>query len=165
VPLENRMGEEGAGFRDTMNVLNASRISIAAQCVGIAQAAFEAAISYARKREAFGKRLADFQGNQWTIADMATSIEAARLLVRQAASLKDQGRPYAKEASMAKLFASRAAVESADKALQIHGGAGYFAPATVERLYREAKVTEIYEGATEIQRLIIARDVLGAAPA
>jgi butyryl-CoA dehydrogenase len=162
VPQENRLGDEGVGFKETMEVLNSSRISIAAQCVGIAQAAYEAAVSYAKQREAFGQRLADFQAIQWMIADMATSIDAARLLVYRAATLRDKGQPFVTEASMAKLFASRVAVECSDKAVQIHGGAGYFAPMPAERYYREAKVTEIYEGTSEIQRLIIARNILQA---
>ena len=157
---ENRLGEEGAGFRYTMEVLDTSRISIAAQCVGIAQAAYEAAVSYAKKREAFGQHLSDFQGIQWMIADMATSIEAARLLVYHAATLCDRGLPYVTEASMAKLYGSKVAVECADRAVQVHGGTGYFAPTPVERYYRDAKVTEIYEGTSEIQRLIIARNIL-----
>ena len=160
VSMENRLGEEGTGFRQAMEVLNASRINIAAQCVGIAQAAYEAAVSYAGQREVFGQHLSGFQAIQWMIADMATGIDAARLLVHKAASLRDAGKPFVTEASMAKLFASRVAVEAADKALQIHGGTGYFAPTPVERYYREAKVTEIYEGSSEIQRLIIARNVL-----
>ncbi len=162
VPQEDRLGPEGEGFREAMQVLNTSRISIAAQCVGIAQAAYEAAVRYVQQREAFGQRLADFQGIQWLLADMATDIAAARLLAYQAATLKDRGLPFVTEASMAKLFASRVAVESADRALQVHGGAGYFAPTPVERLYRDAKVTEIYEGTSEVQRLIIARSILQA---
>ena len=160
VPEENRMGAEGEGFRETMQVLNASRISIAAQCVGIAQAAFESAVTYAKQREIFGQHVADFQGIQWMIADMATQVDAARLLTMHSATLRDAGRPFIKEASMAKLFASRAAVEVADRAVQIHGGIGYLAPTTAERLYRDAKVTEIYEGTSEVQRLIIARQIL-----
>ena len=160
VPAENRLGEEGEGFGLTMEVLNSSRIAIGAQCVGLAQAAYEAAVGYAKQREAFGKQLSDFQAVQWMIADMATSIEAARLLVYQAATLKDRGLPYVKEASMAKLYASRVAVETSDKAVQVHGGTGYFAPTPVERLYRDSRVTEIYEGTSEIQRMIIARDIL-----
>ena len=160
VPEENRLGDEGNGFRQAMEVLSSSRISIAAQCVGIAQAAYEAAVSYAKQREAFGQRIADFQAIQWMIVDMATNIDAARLLVMRAATLRDRGLPFVTEASMAKLFASRVAVESADKALQVHGGTGYFAPTPVERYYRDAKVTEIYEGSSEIQRLIIARNIL-----
>ena len=160
VPQENRLGDEGDGFRETMQLLNASRISIAAQCVGIARAAYEASVRYARQREAFGQRLAEFQAIQWKIADMATGIDAGRLLVQRAATLRDQGLPFATEASMAKLFASEVAVDSADKAVQIHGGTGYFAPTPVERYFRDAKVTEIYEGTSEIQRLIIARNIL-----
>ena len=157
---ENRMGAEGEGFRETMHVLNSSRISIAAQCVGIAQAAYEAAVSHVRQREAFGQKLAELQAIQWMIADMATQIDAARLLVMRVASLRDEGLPIVKEASMAKLFASRVAVEAADKSVQIHGGAGYLAPTPAERYYRDAKVTEIYEGTSEIQRLVIARSIL-----
>ena len=160
VPEENRLGEEGNGFGECMQVLNASRISIAAQCVGIAQAAYEASVSYAKQREAFGQHLSDFQGIQWMIADMATDMEAARLLTHRAATLKDRALPFVTEASMAKLFASRVATDSADKAIQIHGGSGYFAPAPVERYFRDARVTEIYEGTSEIQRLIIARNIL-----
>ncbi len=160
VPQENRLGGEGTGFRQAMEVLISSRISIAAQCVGIAQAAYEAAVSSAKQREAFGQRIADFQAIQWMIVDMATSIDAARLLVMRAATLRDGDLPFVTEASMAKLFASRVAVESADKAMQVHGGTGYFSPTPVERYYRDAKVTEIYEGSSEIQRLIIARNIL-----
>ena len=162
VPQENRLGEEGEGFRATIQVLEASRISIAAQCVGIAQAAYEASVHYAKQREAFGQRIADFQAIQWMIADMATNIEAARGLVYRAATLRDTGKPFATAASMAKLFASRVAVEASDKAVQIHGGTGYFAPTPVERNYRDARVTEIYEGTSEVQRLVIARDLLDA---
>ena len=161
VPEENRLGEEGEGFGQTMEILNSSRIGIGAQCVGLAQAAYEASVQYAQQREAFGKTLADMQAIQWKIADMATNIDAARLLVHRAATLRDAGLPFVTEASMAKLFASRVAVESADQAVQIHGGTGYFAPTTVERLFRDAKVTEIYEGTSEVQRMIIARNVLG----
>ena len=164
VPEENRLGEEGSGFREAMDVLNASRIGIAAQCVGIAQAAYDAALDYARQRKAFGQRLSEFQGLQWMLVDMATSIDAARLLTLRAATLWDRGRPSATEASMAKLYASRVAVENSNKAVQIHGGAGYFAPANVERYYRDAKVTEIYEGTSEMQRLIIARNLIPTDP-
>ena len=162
VPQENRLGEEGDGFRQTMEVLNGSRIIIGAQSVGLAQAAFEASVRYARQREAFGKHLSDFQAIQWVIAEMATNIEAARLLVYGAATLKDKGLPYITEASMAKLFASRVAVETADKAVQIHGGTGYFAPTPVERIFRDVKVTEIYEGTSEVQKMIIAKNILQA---
>ncbi len=160
VPTTNRLGEEYEGFKATMQVLNASRIGIAAQAVGVGQAACEQAVEYAKRREAFGKPISELQGIQWMIADMVTEVEAARLLVMQAATLLDAGRPFVKEASMAKLFASRVAVETADKAVQIHGGVGYFSPSPVERLYRDAKITEIYEGTSEIQRMIISRSVL-----
>ena len=160
VPEENRLGAEGEGFRETMQVLNASRIGIAAQAVGIAQAAYESAVGYAKQRKAFGQPIAEFQGIQWMIAEMATNIDAARLLVHRAATLRDKGLPFVTEASMAKLFASKVAVDSADKAVQIHGGAGYFAPTPAERYFRDAKVTEIYEGTSEVQRLIIARNIL-----
>ena len=161
IPEENRLGGEGAGWAQTMDVLNASRVGIAAQCVGLAQAAYESALQYAGRREAFGRQLSRFQSVQWTLADMATEIDAARLLVYRAASLLDDGAPFVTEASMAKLFASRVAVECADRAVQLHGGTGYFAPTTAERLYRDARVTEIYEGTSEVQRMIISRGILG----
>ncbi|MCL0029009.1 acyl-CoA dehydrogenase family protein, partial [Dehalococcoidia bacterium] len=164
VPDKNRLGEEGSGFREAMEVLNTSRISIAAQCVGIAQAAYDAALNYTQQRRAFGQRLAEFQGLQWMLVDMATAVDAARLLTLRAATLRDKNIPSVTEASMAKLFASRVAVENSDKAVQMHGGAGYFAPANVERYYRDAKITEIYEGTSEIQRLIIARNLIPSDP-
>ena len=163
VTEKNRLGPAGNGFRECMEVLNGSRIAIASQCVGIAQAAYDAAISYSKHREVFGKRLTEFQSTQWGFADMATNITAARLLVYHAATLMDAGQPYAEKASMAKLFASRVAVETANRALQIHGGIGYFAPTIAERLYRDAKVTEIYEGSSEVQRMIISRGIFGEA--
>jgi alkylation response protein AidB-like acyl-CoA dehydrogenase len=160
VPAEDRVGAEGEGFRAAMQLLDASRIVIGAQAVGIAQMALETAVSYVKKREAFGKRLAEMEGIQFQLADLATRVDAARLLVRRAALLSDAGKPFVPEAAMAKLYGSRTAVEAADRALQLHGGSGYFAPATPERLYRDAKVTEIYEGTSEVQRLIIARHLL-----
>ena len=160
VPAKNRMGEDEQGFGQTMEVLNASRISIGAQCVGIAQAALEAAVDYAIHREAFGGPLSDLQGIQFMIAEMATEIEAARQLVMKSASLRDANLPFATEASMSKLYASKVAMESAHKAVQIHGGTGYFAPTPVERYFRDARVTEIYEGTSEIQKLLIARNIL-----
>ena len=160
IPSVNRMGEDEQGFKQTMEVLNASRISIGAQCVGIAQASLEAAVDYARNREAFGGTLGDLQGIQWMIAEMATEIEAARQLVMKSASLRDAKLPFATEASMSKLYASKVAMESAHKAVQIHGGTGYFAPTPVERYFRDARVTEIYEGTSEIQKLVIARNIL-----
>ena len=160
VPTCNRIGGEGEGFSMTMRVLDVSRIAIAAQAVGIAQAALDASVTYARQRHTFGRPIADRQAVRWMIADSATQVEAARLLTYRAAGLLDAGEPFEKEASMAKLAASRAAVECADRAVQIHGGVGYFAPTTVERLYRDAKITEIYEGTSEIQRTLISRRIL-----
>ena len=160
VPVKNRMGEDEQGFRQTMEVLNASRISIGAQCVGIAQAALEAAVDYAIHREAFGGPLSDLQGIQFMIAEMATEIEAARQLVMKSASLRDANLPFATEASMSKLYGSKVAMESAHKAVQIHGGTGNFAHTPVERYFRDARVTEIYEGTSEIQKLVIAKNIL-----
>ncbi|HJO60622.1 MAG TPA: acyl-CoA dehydrogenase family protein [SAR202 cluster bacterium] len=160
VPAKNRMGGDEQGFKQTMEVLNASRISIGAQCVGIAQAALEAAVDYALHREAFGGIISDLQGIQWMIAEMATEIEAARQLVMRSASLRDANLPFATEAAMSKLYGSKVAMESAHRAVQIHGGTGYFAPTPVERYFRDARVTEIYEGTSEIQKLVIARNIL-----
>ena len=160
VPYGNRMGDDGEGFRQTMEVLNASRISIAAQCVGIAQSALDVAVSYAKERSSFGKKIGMHQMIQSMIADMGTEVEAARQLVMKAATLRDANMPFVTEASMAKLFASRVAMESANKAVQIHGGAGYFAPSAAERIFRDARVLEIYEGTSEIQKLVIARNML-----
>jgi butyryl-CoA dehydrogenase len=160
VPRENLLGAEDEGFKVAMKTLDGGRIGIAAQAVGIARAALEDAVAYARERRAFGHALADFQGTQWKLADMATMVEAARLLTLRAATLKDQGRPYTKEASMAKLFASEAAMAIATQAVQIHGGYGYTREFAVERYFRDAKATEIYEGSSEIQRLVIASHVV-----
>ncbi len=160
IPKENLIWEEGKGFNFAMNTLNGGRIGIAAQAVGIAQASFEAAVKYSNERKAFGKPIAELQAIQFKLADMATKIEAARLLTLQAASLKDQHKDYALAASMAKLFASRTAMECADEAIQIHGGYGYVREYLVERFLRDAKITEIYEGTSEIQRLVIARHIL-----
>ena len=157
---ENRIGDEDQGFRVAMGVLDASRIGIAAQAVGIGQGALDAAVRYAVGREAFGSPIAELQAVQFMIADMATRVSAARLLTRHAAALKENSLPFAKESSQAKLFASETATFCADRAVQIHGGYGYFHPTLVERAYRDAKVTEIYEGTSEIQRLVIARHVL-----
>ncbi len=159
----DRLGDEDQGFRAAMWVLDASRISIAAQAVGIAQGALDAAAKYATEREAFGRPIAELQAIQFMIADMATRVSAARLLTHHAAARKENGQTFTGESAQAKLFASEAATFCADRALQVHGGYGYFHPALVERAYRDAKVTEIYEGTSEIQRLIIARQVLQAA--
>jgi butyryl-CoA dehydrogenase len=160
VPAANRMGEEGQGFKIAMTMLDAGRIGVAAQAVGIAQAAYEAALQYSKQRVQFGQPISQFQGIQWMLSDMATRIEAARLLTFQAALKKQAGEPYSKEASMAKLFASETAVWVADRAVQIHGGYGYMKEYSVERNYRDAKITELYEGTSEVQRMVIARAIL-----
>jgi alkylation response protein AidB-like acyl-CoA dehydrogenase len=164
-PVENRLGEEGEGFKIAMAVLDAGRIGIAAQALGIAEAAYEASISYAREREAFGAKIGEFQGLQFKIADMKTRIEAARLLIYNAAlakeSSKTSGERYTLQASLAKLFASETAMFCAHEAVQIHGGLGYSKELPVERYFRDAKITEIYEGTSEIQRMVIARQELG----
>ncbi len=160
VPKENLLWEEGKGFNFAMNTLNGGRIGIAAQALGIAQASLEAAVKYSKERKAFGRPIAELQAIQFKLADMATKVEAARLLTLQAASLKDQHKDFAMQAAMAKLFASRAAMECADEAIQIHGGYGYVREYLVERYLRDAKITEIYEGTSEIQRIVIARSLL-----
>jgi len=164
-PIENRIGEEGQGFKIAMTVLDAGRIGIASQALGIAEAAYDASVQYAREREAFGKKIGQFQGIGFKIADMKTRIEASRLLIYQAALAKerskDTGDRFTLEASMAKLFASETAMFCASEAVQIHGGMGYSKELPVERYFRDAKITEIYEGTSEIQRLVIARMELG----
>jgi butyryl-CoA dehydrogenase len=160
VPVENRLGEDGDGFKIAMMTLDGGRIGVAAQALGIAQAAFDAAVAYAKQREAFGHAIADFQGLQWMMADMATRIDCARLLVYRAAQLKDRGLPFSKESSMAKLYASETAMWVTTKAVQIHGGYGFSREYDVQRYFRDAKITEIYEGTSEIQRLVIARHIL-----
>jgi alkylation response protein AidB-like acyl-CoA dehydrogenase len=154
-------GAEREGFKIAMSTLDGGRIGIAAQSLGIAQRAFDLAVAYAKERETFGKPIAKQQAIQWMIADMGTRIEAARLLTWRAASLKDQGVRASKECSMAKLYASETANFCADKALQIHGGYGYSKEYEVERLYRDARITTIYEGTSEIQRIVIAKSFLG----
>jgi len=160
VPKENRLGAEGEGFTIAMATLDYGRIGIATQALGISRTAFELAGRYSREREAFGKPIGDFQAIQWMLADMAVKIDAARLLIHRAAWMKDQGLPCTKEAAMAKLFASEASNFITNKAVQIHGGYGYIREYPVERLLRDARITEIYEGTSEIQRLVIARNVL-----
>ena len=161
VPKENLLGQEKKGFSVAMSTLDGGRIGIAAQSLGIAQRAFDLAVEYAKERETFGKPIASKQAIQWMIADMGTRIEAARLLTWRAATLKDQGARASRECSMAKLYASETANFCADKALQIHGGYGYSKEYEVERLYRDARITTIYEGTSEIQRLVIAKSFLG----
>jgi len=164
VPVANRLGEEGQGFKIAMTDLDAGRISVAAQALGIAEAAYEAALEYAKAREQFGQPIAKFQGIQWMLADMATRIEASRLLIYNAALAKDRaketGARYSKEAAMAKLYASETASWVTDLAIQIHGGYGYVKDYPVERYYRDARVTRIYEGTSEVQRMVIAHQIL-----
>ncbi len=160
VPKANRIGEEGFGFTFAMSTLNGGRIGIAAQALGIAAGANELALKYAKERKAFGKLLCDHQAIQFKLADMATKIDAARLLIWQAATLKDQKKNFVKAAAMAKLFASQIAQEVTTEAVQIHGGYGYVREFHVERLMRDAKITQIYEGTTEIQKLVISRELL-----
>ena len=157
VPLENLLGEEGEGFKIAMANLDVGRIGIAAQALGIAEAALEAATGYAKERVQFGKPIAAQQGVGFKLADMATAVEAAKLLVYRAAQLRAEGLPCGKEASMAKLFASKAAVEGSIEAVQVFGGYGYTEDYPVERYFRDAKVTEIYEGTSEIQRIVICK--------
>jgi alkylation response protein AidB-like acyl-CoA dehydrogenase len=160
VPAANLLGEEGRGAHIALQALDGSRIGIAAQSVGLSQQALELGVRYASQREAFGKKIAEFQAIQFMIADMATLVDAARLLTYRAADCYDSGLPYTKEAAMAKLFASEAANKAAYLALQIHGGYGYSKEYAIERLYRDARVLSIYEGTSEIQRLVIARKLL-----
>lgn len=161
VPIQHRLGDDGRGYSIALSILSSSRVSIAAQCVGLARGAYDAAVKYAGERQTFGKRLADHQAIQFMLADMATEIDAARLLTQRSAWLVDEGKPHVAESAMAKLFASEVAQRVAHKAVQIHGGSGYFRPGKVERIYRDQRVTEIYEGTSEIQRLIIARSIIG----
>ena len=161
VPAGNLLGKEGEGFRQMLIILDNGRISIGAMALGLAQAAFEEAVRYARERVQFGQPIANFQAIQWMIADMATEIDAARMMVYRAAALKDAGLRFTKEAAMAKLYASEVAERAAFKAVQIHGGYGYSREYPVERIYRDQRLCTIGEGTSEIQRLVIARQVLG----
>lgn len=161
VPKENRIGEDGFGFKFAMKTLEGGRIGIAAQALGIAAGAYELALAYAQERKAFGKPIADHQAIAFKLADMATQIEAARMLVYKAAWLKDQGESYTLAGSMAKLYASKVAMDVTIEAVQIHGGYGFVKEYHVERLMRDAKITQIYEGTSEIQKLVISRSVLG----
>jgi alkylation response protein AidB-like acyl-CoA dehydrogenase len=160
VPAENRLGNEGDGFKIAMKALDGGRIGIAAQSVGVAQAAFDAAVKYAKKREQFGRPISKFQGLRWMIADMATEIEAARQLMLSAAAMKDRGEKIIVQASIAKLFASEMVNRVTAKALQIHGGYGFIKDYPVERFYRDARVFTIYEGTSEIQRVVISNHIL-----
>jgi butyryl-CoA dehydrogenase len=160
VPRENLLMKEGEGFKIAMKTLDGGRIGIAAQAIGIARASLEASLKYAQQRQAFGRPIASNQAIQWKLADMAVEIDAARLLALQAATLKDAGKPCTKQSAMAKLFAAETAMKAATEAVQIHGGYGYTKEFKVERYFRDAKVTEIYEGTSEIQRLVISSQVL-----
>jgi butyryl-CoA dehydrogenase len=160
VPAENLLGKEGEGFKIALSTLDGGRIGIACQAVGIAQAALDESIEYSMQRQQFGRPIAKFQAIQWMIADMATRVEAARWLVYNAAYKKDAGERISKDAAMAKLFASETAMECVIKGLQIHGGYGYTKEYTIERLFRDAKITEIYEGTSEVQRMVIAGSLL-----
>ena len=160
IPAENRINDEGMGFKIAMTTLNGGRIGIAAQALGIAQAAMEEAVKYAQEREAFGQKISNFQSIQFKLADMKAHIEGARLLVYKAAWKKDSGEDYAVDSAMAKLVASELASQVADQALQIHGGYGYIRDYKVERLYRDARITRIYEGTSEIQKLVISRSLM-----
>lgn len=160
VPRENRIGEEGFGFNFAMATLNGGRIGIASQALGIAAGAYEMALNYARERKAFGKTLSEHQAIQFKLAEMATKVDAARLLVHKAAYLKDQQQNFVKAAAMAKLFASQIAQEVTTEAVQIHGGYGYVKEYHVERMMRDAKITQIYEGTTEIQKMVISRELI-----
>jgi alkylation response protein AidB-like acyl-CoA dehydrogenase len=160
VPVENRIGEEGFGFTLAMETLNGGRIGIAAQALGIAAGAYELALAYSKERKTFGKPISQHQAIQFKLADMATTIEAARLLVYKAAWLKDQGEDYSHASAMAKLYASQIAMEVTIEAIQVHGGYGYVKEYHVERLMRDAKITQIYEGTSEIQKIVISRGIL-----
>ena len=160
IPVENLLGAEGTGFTDAMRVLDGGRISIAALALGIARGALDAAMKYVKERRQFGKAIAEFQGIQWKLADMATELDAARLLTQRAALLKDAGRKVTRESSMAKLFAGEAAVRICNEAVQLFGGYGFIKDYPVEKFYRDVKVCTIGEGTSEIQRMIIAREVL-----
>ena len=164
IPAENIIGAEGMGFRYAMDILDSSRISIAAQCVGIGQSAFEEAMRYAQVRETFGRPLAQHQAIQFKLADMATAVHTARVATMHAATLRDAGQPFINEASMAKLVASEMCNNVAYEAMQIHGGIGFFKESRIERIFRDARVTTIYEGTSEVQRLIIARQALAQYP-
>ncbi|HJW08623.1 MAG TPA: acyl-CoA dehydrogenase family protein, partial [Holophagaceae bacterium] len=160
VPLENLLGAEGVGFKQAMKTLDGGRISIGALGLGMAQGAFEEAARYAKVRKTFGKPIAEHQAIQFKLADMATTIDAARLLIYRAANLKDQGRPYGQAASMAKLYSSEVACKVADEAVQILGGYGYVKDYPVEKYYRDVKLCTIGEGTSEVQRMVIAKNLL-----
>ena len=160
VPVENLLGKEGEGFKIALSTLDYGRIGIASQALGIAQAALDESIKHAKTRVQFGKPIGEFQAIQWMLAEVATDIDAARLLVYRAAIMMDTGERFSKEASMAKLFASQTATKATDYAVQIHGGSGYMKDCVIERLYRDTRITEIYEGTSEVQKMVIAGNLL-----
>jgi butyryl-CoA dehydrogenase len=160
VPAENLLGSEGQGFKIAMETLNGGRIGVASQALGIAEGAFERALAYSKEREQFGHPISELQAIQFKLADMYTRIETSRLIVYRAAWLKDQHKPFAAESAMAKMYASETASYVTDEAIQIHGGYGYVTDYEVERMYRDARITRIYEGTSEVQRLVIARALL-----
>jgi alkylation response protein AidB-like acyl-CoA dehydrogenase len=162
VPMENLLGERNGAFKDVLDILDAARIGMGAMAVGLARGALEESLGYARERQQFGRPIAEFEAIQWKLADMATEIEAARLLVYNAAYLKDSGAPFKRAASEAKVFASEVAMRATTQAIQIHGGSGYMKDYPVERYFRDAKVCEIGEGTSEIQRMVIAKELLRA---
>jgi hypothetical protein len=164
IPAENLLGKEGEGFIDAMRVLDGGRISIAALSLGIARGALDAALKYVKERRQFGKAIAEFQGIQWKLADMATELDAARLLTQRAGVLKDAGRKITRESSMAKLFASEVAVKICNEAVQLFGGYGFIKDYPVEKFYRDVKLCTIGEGTSEIQRMVIAREILKVSP-
>jgi alkylation response protein AidB-like acyl-CoA dehydrogenase len=164
IPAENLLGVEGEGFVDAMRVLDGGRISIAALALGIGRGALDAATKYVKERRQFGKAIAEFQGIQWKLADMATELDAARLLTQRAAVLKDAGRTVTKESAMAKLFASEVAVRICDEAVQLFGGYGFIKDYPAEKYYRDVKLCTIGEGTSEIQRMVIAREILKVHP-
>jgi alkylation response protein AidB-like acyl-CoA dehydrogenase len=160
VPVANRIGEEDQGYKNLLQVLEVSRMSVAAQATGIAQSALDASVAWTQQRKSFGAPLVQHQGIQFMLAEMATRVEAARLLTYQAAALRDAGKPFSKESSMAKLFAAEAAMSVATDAVQVHGGYGYFKGSIVERCFRDAKITAIYEGTSEVQKMLIAKRLI-----
>ncbi|HNC44324.1 MAG TPA: acyl-CoA dehydrogenase family protein, partial [Acidobacteriota bacterium] len=162
VPVESMVGEYNHGFVDSLKILDGGRISIAALSLGIAQGAYESALKYAKQRQAFGRVIAEYQAIQWKLADMATQIEAARLLLYQAAVLKDRGKVTTRQSAMAKLYASEVAVKVSEEAIQIHGGYGYTKDYPPEKFWRDSKLCTIGEGTSEVQRLVIAREILRA---
>ena len=161
VPKSHLLGNVGDGYSIALKILDSSRITVAAQCLGLAKGALDQSVAYAKQRNAFGRPIATKQAIQFMLADMSTELDAARLMVYRAASLYDEGLPYGTESAKAKLYASEVAGRNVNKAVQIHGGIGYFKPTPVERMYRDQRVTEIYEGTSEIQRLVISRDLIG----